>query len=281
MLKYSSSMAQLSRFFTSVSMDYKKIKPNIILASFPRSGNTFLRNVLYEVYGIYSWNSIDVYNKNTIRLADLTEQKKTNEKLNEQKENRLQELTLKLKFQVVKSHELPSKTLSRCAKNPLIIYLVRDGRDALVSMAHHRKDIVKPGTDFLENLNEAINAPLGTYFGGWSRNVAEWTKIADIVIKFEDFIVDPLKYTESLRSFISLPAPDINKIPTFESQKTGNAHFGGKQRQKFSEEERIIFSKKFFRKGKVGGWKEEMPENVHQFFWKKHGHIMQKMGYSA
>jgi len=36
---------------------------------------------------------------------------------------------------------------------------------------------------------------------------------------------------------------------------------------------------KFFRKGKVGGWKEEMSPELEQLFWEIHGDTMTKMGY--
>ncbi|MBT3209459.1 MAG: hypothetical protein HN704_13270 [Bacteroidetes bacterium] len=255
-------------------------KPNIILASFPRSGNTFLRNVLYEVYGIYSWNSIEIYNKSIEKLQNLSERKQKKGKLNEKAEFRLSELQSKFNFLVLKSHELPSKTLRLCAKENHIIYLVRDGRDALISMAHHRKDIVEPGTDFTKNLKSAIRAPFGSYFGGWSRNVEQWTKLADIVIKFEDFILDPLKYTESFRSFMDMPEPLADKIPTFESQRNGDAFFGGNERQKYTESEKHEFNNLFFRRGKVGEWKNEMSEKLQRMFWKKHGNTLEKMGYT-
>lgn len=258
----------------------KHEKPNIVLASFPRSGNTFLRNVLYQVYGIYSWNNIEVYNKNFKKFNNLSKRKQNKGTLKEKDEENLLELSSKFNHHVLKTHELPALAFKDVAKDSRIIYLVRDGRDALVSMAHHRKDIVEPGTDFTENLKAAIIAQFGSYFGGWSVNVQEWTKIADVVIRFEDFIKDPLKYTESFRSFIDLPAPEMDKVPTFESQKNGGAHFGGNARKKISVEERNEFNQKFFRKGKVGGWKDEMSDDLLQLFWEKHGATMVEMGYS-
>ena len=45
------------------------------------------------------------------------------------------------------------------------VYIIRDGRDALCSMAHHRKDIVAPGSDYYENLKAAVLAEKGTFFG--------------------------------------------------------------------------------------------------------------------
>ena len=38
--------------------------------------------------------------------------------------------------------------------------------------------------------------------------------------------------------------------------------------------------KKFFRRGKVGAWKDEMPEIMQQLFWDLHGETMEKLGYT-
>ncbi|MCB0806055.1 MAG: sulfotransferase domain-containing protein, partial [Bacteroidales bacterium] len=219
------------------------------------------------------------FNASVERFEMLKEKLERKGTFNPQQAEKFSELEQQFKFKAMKSHELPVKTLPSCEENPFIIYLVRDGRDALVSTAHHRKDIVKPGSDFKKNLKEAIKAKMGTYFGGWGYNVEEWLKIAHVVFRFEDFIKNPVEHTEKLRQFISLPEPDLNKVPTFESQKSGEAHFGGQARQKLSEQEQQEFNNKFFRKGKVGGWKDDMPEDIHDLFWKKYEGTMEKLGY--
>ena len=86
----------------------------IWLASFPRSGNTFFRNILFEVYGLPS--------------ADYHPHKKPID------------FTA---FPVIKTHILP-KHLPTHFQQKKSVYLVRDGRDALVSMAHSRSDFTSP-----------------------------------------------------------------------------------------------------------------------------------------
>ena len=57
-------------------MNAAEQKPNVVLASFPRSGNTFLRNILIDVAGIYSWNNLKVYKKALRNLHRLEKIKK-------------------------------------------------------------------------------------------------------------------------------------------------------------------------------------------------------------
>ena len=253
-------------------------KPNIILASFPRSGNTFLRNILIDVFDIYSWNNIEVYNKAQKNLKNYERLKKLRA-LPPGKEKKVQQLKNQLSFRIIKTHEIPSRILPLCEDKPKIIYLVRDGRDALVSMAHHRKDIIEPGTDFTKNLKESIWAPMGTYFGGWGKNVSSWIKIAHLVIHFEKLISDPEEEIARIKEFLDLAEPKLEKIPTFDTQRSGGSHFGGKKRDKLSKAEQDAFNSKFFRSGKTGSWKDEMPDGLHNKFWKKYGDVMFSMGY--
>ena len=220
----------------------------IWLASFPRSGNTFFRNVLYEVYGIES----STYHQDPTRDLDSNFSS----------------------YPVVKTHSLP-KRLPAELRDAKSVYIIRDGRDSLVSMAHHRKDIVAPGSDYYVNLLLATLALNESYFGGWSRNVQDWTQKADIIIRFEDLIQDPIKEIEKLRAIIDLPAPNLDKLPTFEQLKFGRPRYGGGRRKKFLPS-RV---QKHFRRGKIGSWQDEMPAEIEQLFYKIHGSTLAQYGY--
>ena len=220
----------------------------IWLASFPRSGNTFFRNVLYEVYGLES----STFHRGLNRPVDKNFHT----------------------YPLVKTHLLPHQ-LPKAYSDAPAVYLVRDGRDSVVSLARHRSDIVEPGSDFTNNLLECILAKDGSHFGGWSQNVHHWTKKADIIIKFEDLIKDPIAETEKLRALMELPPPKKDRLPTFERLKKGNPKYGGRRSGKVDPN----FSQNFFRKGKVGSHKDEMPSAVQDFFLKQHGLVMHQMGY--
>ncbi|GGE00747.1 glycosyltransferase [Planktosalinus lacus] len=222
------------------------------IASFPRSGNTFFRNILYYVYGIES----STWHKETTYPVDQNYDK----------------------FDFVKTHLLPEE-LEPSDENIPAIYLIRDGRDALVSIAHHRSDIVEPGSDFKTNLKEAIFADEGSYFGGWSNNVTQWTKRADIIIKYEDLISNPKKVFERIEKLISLPQGNWENLPDFKSMKYGKPKYGGQTTSKIIKIEDSDFAEKFFRKGVSGTWKSEMPDNLLNFFWQFHGETMESMGY--
>lgn len=222
------------------------------IASFPRSGNTYFRNILYYVYGMES----GTWHKETAFPVDADYDQ----------------------YPFVKTHLLPGELLPADPSIPAI-YLVRDGRDAVVSIAHQRSDLVEPGSDFENNLREAIVAAEGSFFGGWSNNVAAWLRRAALVIRYEDLIADPRQVFKRVEQVVELPPADWSKLPSFAELKSGKPKYGGVSKQldpKFNPEE---FSSKFFRKGKSGGWKEEMSPEIQDLFWCYHGEMMERMGY--
>jgi glycosyltransferase involved in cell wall biosynthesis len=222
----------------------------IWLASYPRSGNTFFRNVLNDVYGIESssfYNNVGVPKNYT-------------------------------DYSFVKTHHLPGNVFPQ--KDIPVVYLIRDGRDALVSVAHQRKDIHEPKSNFRDNLKEAIIAAENSYFGGWSKNVFQWLERADIVIFFEDLIKNPIKEIERIRTICDLPEANLENIPDFNLMKQGRSKYGRGERiaKNKKEQEEILY--KSFRKGKVGGWKDDMDEEMHDLFWSHHRNAMEFVGYS-
>jgi hypothetical protein len=94
------------------------------------------------------------------------------------------------------------------------------------------------------------------------------------VIYFEDLILDPIAQCERLRSFLSLPEPDVDRLPTFEGLKAGTPEYGS---GKYTHDGQL--AEHWFRKGQVGSWKLEMPERLSDLFWHLHGETMDAMGY--
>lgn len=212
-----------------------------------------MRNILYEVYGLES----STFHTETRYPVDKNY----------------------ADYPFVKTHLLPHQLIPKDPSIPAV-YLIRDGRDALCSEAHHTIDFVHPQSNFLENLRTAIIAEKGSFFGGWSKNVLEWIERAAIIIRFEDLINHPMKCVKRIGRLVELPEPRLNKLPTFDSLKHGVPKYGAGKDLPFTEAEKRRTARNWFRRGKIGAWKDEMPEKLLDLFWSLHGEVMEMMGYT-
>ncbi len=214
----------------------------IWLASYPRSGNTYFRILLKEVFGFKSSEFHSISGK----------------KINKKYQS----------FPFVKTHLLPEELIPKNSNSPAI-YIVRDGRDSVVSLAHHTIDNKNSSKSFYETLKEVIISAEGSYFGGWSKHVDKWTGKADLIIRFEDLIEKPMKTIEKIEQFLPLPKPQ--KDPLYFQDVRSKKYTYGRRRKKNRE--------KFFRRGIVGSWKDEMPEDLHLLFLELHGETLLRNKY--
>ena len=224
----------------------------IWLASYPRSGSTFLRNVLYEVYGIAS----STYHHEPGYEIDPAYES----------------------YPVVKTHLLPCQLMPDDTGIPSV-YLVRDGRDCIVSLVHYRQQLHQDSVDFDFALREAIGAHEGSYFGGWGRHVREWLERASVVIRFEDLVADPLKCVQSLRPYLDLSAPKHERLPSFKDLRSKDFQYGCGVEHGFTREERARWRKGKFRRGVVGGWKDDLPHDLQVAFTARCGGELVRLGY--
>ena len=222
----------------------------IWIASYPRSGNTFFRHALKRVYGVdsfekYSWGpdhtSVNLEGHRGLANRSLAEMSKEDE------------------HYFIKTHDLPDD--DRPA-----IYLVRDGRDALISHAHftlvYDQKVANPSpTLFHDTLRSLVETD--SSFGGWSGNVRAWTarSAPTAIVKFEDLISDPLGSVRRAMDQISFRSPEA-PFPKLLA---------------FDELHRTY--PQFFRRGKIRAWREKMPHDLHQLFWRRHGETMRQLGY--
>ena len=210
----------------------------IWLVSYPRSGNTFFRNILYYVYGLES-QALNLEKKQTIIPTD-------NHGLGP----------------IVKTHLLPHQVPIK--EGDTVVYLVRDGRDSVISRAYRKKHMLNKYSSFSVNLINFISRQKNS----WSKHVETWSKFSTIIIHFEDLIQEPLAQVERLQEFLDLPNGQKDKLPTLQSQKEGKAKYGGGK-----------FVHKFFRKGQIGNWAKEMKPRYKWLFHKLHGETLLRLGY--
>jgi len=225
------------------------------LASFPRSGNTLLRIILNSAFGL-STSTIypgpkqgvnQVYDQMNQLIGDV-DSTGTQDQLDADKE-----------VHFLKTHELPATGDRRRA-----VYVVRDGRDALVSYAHFVRTFESDrysASSFDENLEMLIRSC--DQFGGWSRHAAAWSNrtAPTSVVRYEDLLIAPVDTVFASFPRLGVTLPGVSgSVPDFQALK---ARIPG-----------------FFRKGQAGAWKTEMPAELQKLFWSIHGEAMERFGYT-
>jgi glycosyltransferase involved in cell wall biosynthesis len=229
----------------------------IWLASYPRSGNTYLRLLLRHFYGLSTYSLYQ------------DEQVSARAKVRElvgllPKPKPLTDMAVAEEIYLVKTHELPQDDFPA-------LYLVRDGRDTLLSYTwyiltfEHPQADVNPHT-FRKTLHNLIVNE--EYFGGWGHHVLAWTRrhAPTVLVKFENVIhwADPLSSVRQALNRVGYPLP--KEITTTVPPTFAELH---------------QIHPKFFRKGQIGEWQTEMPTELQKLFLEKHGKAMHEMGYTS
>lgn len=154
------------------------------VASYPRSGNTFLRTMLWHCFG---QRSASVYPKdlgNNKALEDYVGHIEHGPGIREQ--------LWQNEIALVKTHEYPRDA------HPAI-YIVRDGRAACMSLWR-----------FFGEQSTALEAVIeGRHrFGIWAEHVKAWNpklRPKTLLLRYEELRDDPLRALEALSRFLGLP----------------------------------------------------------------------------
>jgi hypothetical protein len=228
----------------------------IWLASYPRSGNSLASLALKHLF--------DCETRTIYSDAPQEKVREIQHFLGEPvSEPELQRIGYEDKPYFVKTHEPPIDD-----EHPAL-YVVRDGRDAMVSYAYYILQteqsfpIRSDRKTFLRVLEELIMTD--GHFGGWSGNVLAWNrrKAPTIAVRFEDMLRDPGQVLARALADIG-PLRIVHNRGSFPSFEDLHRAFPW-----------------FFRHGRTGAWQSEMPEILQQLFWTRHSEVMAAFDYQA
>jgi hypothetical protein len=167
-----------------------------------------------------------------------------------------------------------------------VVYFVRNPLDVLVSFAYHSS---KPAEKMISALNDSAYAfcdkndklqnQLRQVLGSWTDHVISWTEqsaIPVLVMRYEDMINDNFEKFKEAINFIGIEKTDLQIKAAIEK-----SDFSVLSDQEKNEgfKEKMIKSKSFFRKGKIGDWRNHLDEKMMNEIIKNHKDIMIKFGY--
>ena len=170
-----------------------------------------------------------------------------------------------------KSHALPQPEYRRA------IYLVRDGRDALVSFHHHVQTMRQQQID----IEDFVRGKDRYFKHEWHEHVEAWLGNpygADILtLKYEDLKADPLDQLRRVCAFLGIARGDdlLRRVvdgSTFD-----------KMRSKEQSDGPAIANwpagQPFMRRGQTGSYRDELPEAALSLFMERAEPTLRKCGY--
>ncbi len=164
------------------------------------------------------------------------------------------------------------------------IYIVRNPLDVASSFADFLgvdldKAIEFMGTDYLETQSDHSLDNVQILLGSWSQHVKSWTGRPNRqlhVIRYEDLHEDPTRTLRRLARFLGLK-PSRQRLLRAIRNSSFKVMQGQEKRQGFKE--RSPFQQRFFRRGKAGSWKGELSESQVRRICEDHGEQMERFGY--
>ena len=166
------------------------------------------------------------------------------------------------------------------------IYLIRNPLDVAPSAANHWHCTINEAIARMGNPRMALCAsrralppqvrqPLGT----WSAHVLSWVDAPGLpceVIRYEDLLAEPLATFTRAARFLQLPhdRPRVEKairFSAFEELARQEAEAGFRERPQHTSQ--------FFRKGQSGDWRDKLSLAQVERLLADHGAVMQRFGY--
>ena len=277
----------------------------IWVASYPKSGNTWVRSIIssliYTEDGIFDFPSIkkidqypqrqhleyftqDYNNIHEIKKHWITSQEKIN-------------LDTKIKF--FKTHHLNCKVDNYPFTNKVCtratIYIVRDPRNLIDSISNHFSKSIEESKKFL--LTSKVLSPgkeielrggnVITYLGSWKEHYKFWTNDKEnlLIIKYEDLIKNIYQEIDKIISFLknfvdfevsNAKKENVVKSTSFKALKKIE------ENGKFTEN---VFVKgtnekvKFFNKGPENDWRNTLPRDIQKELETELNSELKELGY--
>lgn len=268
----------------------------IWLASYPKSGNTWLRAFLHnflrnpdEPFDINELSRFCSHDSSAHKYKEIAGRPTGNMTKEEiaQLRPKVHEAMTKVYPDNVfaKTHNAlmmdrgtPTITMECTAA---AIYVVRNPLDVAISLAHHTSQSIDKAISELAQVSETDNTDELVYEhrGSWSDHVLSWTRQPHAglhVMRYEDAVADPMKAFAGVVRFLGLPVPPerLEKAIRFSSFDSLKA-----QEEEKGFAERYDGQEIFFRAGKAGQWREALTGDQVQRIIARHGKQMARFGY--
>ena len=270
-------------------------------ASYPKSGNTWIRAIIaslvYSEDGLFNFDMLKKINLFPKRyyFKEFTNDYSNLKRISQHWINAQQNINAEEKLKIFKTHNGNYNFFGNDFTNKNntagVIYVVRDPRNIITSVANHYQLNLEKSLDFLldekrflfntNNPNDSSEENIITLLGSWKSHYNSW-KISSnsIIIKYEDLLINTKseinKLSTFLKKFTKFNVSDqkiqnILKTTSFEKLK--------KMEEKEGFEEASNSTIKFFNLGPSNDWKNVLSKNLIDSVEKNFNKEMKELGY--
>lgn len=174
-----------------------------------------------------------------------------------------------------------SVAAARCA-----VYIIRDPRDVAVSLAHHTNRPMDYVVGYLASETATVAAAvdrlepqLRQRLGTWSEHVESWVDqavVPALLVRYEDCLRDPVAIWSAVLDFAGLEV-DLDRVSSAVAA-CSFAHLQGQEKRE-GFHERTSVNSPFFREGRSGGWRSALPAELAAKVASDHQGVMKRFGY--
>ena len=162
------------------------------------------------------------------------------------------------------------------------IYVVRNPLDVVISMSHHFGIDLDAAIDYLNNENSATeNSELfvSEFLGSWSQHAKSWADMESeriLILRYEDLLDKPAKYFGKVARMIGA---DNDRIRVERAIRHSDFRALADMEKRDGFVEVPIKGKRFFRAGRSNQWREKLSRDQVTRIVETHRTQMQRFGY--
>ena len=164
----------------------------------------------------------------------------------------------------------------------LALYIVRNPLDLVISYANHYGVAIGAAAQAIGSPSNRVKpGPLNVaqYLGSWSDHVTGWTrtrKFPVCTLRYEDMISDPGKTFATVLKRMGVPVDDDRldravEFSSFDQLRSQEDDHGFVEKSHHAD--------RFFRSGQAGQWREQLAPDIVKLICERHGKVMRRFGY--
>lgn len=270
------------------------------LASYPKSGNTWVRAFLatflsdarepLDLKKMYEFTESESHFRHFAAVAGKPQDQLTAQDIDALRPQVQQHLAASIRrLRVIKTHNARMVVND----NPLIcseytkraVYVVRNPLDVVDSYADHANLSIDKAIIEMNDRNQALGGVKSViarqYLGSWSQHVTSWTQQSEfpvLLLRYEDLHAAPRVWFQKLLEFLGVEVDEAQltravELSSFDVLRECEATDG------FAETSSVARSGRFFRQGTSGRWPQVLSREQAAVVIAHHGSTMRSIGY--